>query len=256
MVPKIIAVANTKGGTGKTTVALQLAAARALQGKKVWFVDGDPQQTASMALTLRDSQPVSVFINCASYSNGTLLGMQVTRQAKLWDTVFIDVGGFDSTTMRMALTVCDLVLIPFQPRTFDSWAISRMSKLIDECTVLRKGVELPAYALINCADPTDSSDNRDAAASLSDFPNIRLLDCSLCRRKAYANSSGLGLGVAEAKVKDAKAISEIDQLMVSLFGEVKTPPAREPKKKTQTPRKTSRAKTTKTSDKKKKEAAE
>ena len=44
--------------------------------------------------------------------------------------------------------------------------------------------------------------------------------------------------------------------MVSLFGEVKTPPAREPKKKTQTPRKTSRAKTTKTSDKKKKEAAE
>lgn len=252
MIPKIIAVANTKGGTGKTTVALQLAAARALQGKKVWFVDGDPQQTASMALTLRDSQPVEVFINCASYSNGTLLGTQVMRQAKLWDTVFIDVGGFDSTAMRMALTVCDLVLIPFQPRTFDSWAISRMSQLIDECTVLRQGAALPAYALINCADPTDSSDNRDAAAALTDFPNIQLLDCTLCRRKAYANSSGLGLGVAEAKVKDAKAIAEIDKLMISLFGEVAPVPVRKTKTKAdKAPRKTSRAKTTKAAVKKK-----
>ena len=219
MIPKIIAIANTKGGTGKTTVALQIAAARALQGKEVWYVDGDRQQTGSMALTLRATQDVPVSIKCASYSNGTLLGTQVQLQADKWDTIIIDVGGFDSTAMRMALTVCDVVLIPFQPRTFDSWALAQMSQLIDECTVLRKGVPLPAYAMINCADATDSSDNRDAASSLADFQNIQLLDCALCRRKAYANASGLGLGVAESKYRDTKAIAEVNLLMKALFGE-------------------------------------
>ena len=218
MAPKIVAVANTKGGVGKTTVALQLAVARARQGKDVWLVDGDRQQTASMALTLRDTQPVDVFVNCASYSNGTLLGKQVQGQADKWDTIIIDVGGFDSTTMRMALAVSDVLIVPFQPRTFDTWALSQMSALIDEVVVLRNNVPLPAYAIINAADTNKSSDNQEAAEALSDYPNIQLLDCPLGRRKAYANASGLGLGVSEVKTKDLKAIGEVNRLVAAIFG--------------------------------------
>ena len=231
MAPKIVAVANTKGGCGKTTLALQLAVARARQGKEVWFIDGDRQQTASMALTLRTTQPVDAFISCASFCNGTLLGRQVRGQAKKWDTVIIDVGGFDSMTIRMALSVSDVVIVPFQPRTFDTWAMTQMSKLIDEVVELRDGEPLPAYAVINAADANNSADNREAAESLSDFPNIQLLDCMICRRKAYANSSSLGLGVAEAKSKDPKAISEINRLVETVFGPDLEQPEAEPEKK-------------------------
>ena len=64
---KIVAIVNQKGGVGKTTVALQIAVARAMQGKDVWYVDGDRQQTGLMALTLRESQKVKAQISCASY---------------------------------------------------------------------------------------------------------------------------------------------------------------------------------------------
>ena len=234
MAPKIIAVANTKGGTGKTTIALQLAAARALQGKEVYVIDGDRQQTASMALTLRDNQKVNVFVNCATYSNGTLLGTQVKRQADKWDTIIIDVGGFDSNTMRMALSICDLLIIPFQPRTFDSWALTQMSALIDEVNnQLRHGAPVPAFALINGADTNNSADNQEAAEALADFPNIKLLDCPISRRKAFANTSALGLGVAEGKIKDPKAIAEINRLMKAIFDDVteEETPVKKPRKK-------------------------
>lgn len=224
MEPKIIAVANTKGGVGKTTVALQITIARALQKKDVWFVDGDRQQTGVMALTLREGQKkLKAGIACAAYPNGTLLGTQVARQAEKWDTIVIDVGGFDSTSMRMALSICDLLIVPFQPRTFDTWALSQMSTLIDEIRTVRKG-DFPAYAILNCADPSStSSDNKEAIAALSEYPNLRYLDCPLCRRKAFANASGFGLGVSELKVKDPKAIAEVNRLMHAIFdGQEKT----------------------------------
>ena len=144
MAPKIITVANTKGGVGKTTVALQIAVARAMQGKDVWYVDGDRQQTGLMALTLRESQKVKAQISCASYPNGTLLGRQVMLQADKWDTIVIDVGGYDNTQLRTAIGVCDVLIIPFQPRTFDTWALSQMSSVVEEVSVQRKG-DVPRF---------------------------------------------------------------------------------------------------------------
>ena len=218
MAPKIITVANTKGGVGKTTVALQIAVARAMQGKDVWYVDGDRQQTGLMALTLRESQKVKAQISCASYPNGTLLGRQVMLQADKWDTIVIDVGGYDSPQMRAALSVCDMLIIPFQPRTFDTWALSQMSTLLDEVSVQRRS-DLPAYAILNCADPTSTVENKDAVAALEDYPNIKYLDCPLCRRKAFATASSFGLSIAELKNKDPKALAEVNELLVAIFGE-------------------------------------
>ena len=216
MAPKIIAVANTKGGVGKTTVALQIALSRALQGKDVWYVDGDRQQTGMMALDLRENQKVKVGISCASYPNGAQLGTQVQRQQNKWDTIVIDVGGFDSTTMRAAMLVCDVLIVPFQPRTFDTWALSQMANLIDEVALVRG--EFPVYAILNCADPlANSADNLDSIHAIEDFPNMTLLDCPLCRRKSYANASGFGLCVTELKTKDYKAIAEVKKLVQAIF---------------------------------------
>jgi len=53
-------VGNTKGGVGKTTIAINLAIARALPGRKVWLIDGDPQRTSEMAVTIRAQYDVSL----------------------------------------------------------------------------------------------------------------------------------------------------------------------------------------------------
>ena len=163
--PRIIAVCNTKGGTGKTTVALQLAIARARQGKKVWFVDGDRQQTGALALSLRLEQKGKKEVPFATYSDGKSLQFNVRKLSDQFDTVIIDVGGFDATTMRAAMMLCDLLLIPFQPRSFDSWALPKMHTLLEEVQSMRG--EFPAYALLNSADP-NSVDNKEAEEALQD----------------------------------------------------------------------------------------
>ena len=220
MKPKIIAVAATKGGVGKTTIALQLAIARAKKGKEVWLIDGDRQQTAVTALTLRDSQKVKPGIACASYPDGQLLLSQVKLQKDKWDTIIIDVGGFDSSTLRAAPLICDVLLVPFQPRSFDLWGVSAMSKLVQEATSARRGRPFKAYAVLNSAETTPgSSENSDSIEALQDFPELTFLETKLCRRKAFATSSGFGMGVMELKVKDKKAIAELAALAEAVFAE-------------------------------------
>jgi len=216
---KVIVVANTKGGVGKTTVALQIAIARAMAGQDVWFVDGDRQQTGLGALTLRETQKVKAKLSCAAFPNATLLGKQVQIQADKYDLVVIDVGGYDSAAMRTALFVADLLLIPFQPRSFDTWAIAPMTTLLEEIGTQRRQ-PIPAYAILNCADPaSNSADNREAVQALDGNEYIQYLDTPLCRRKAFATASGFGMSIAELKVKDDKAISELNALLVAIFGD-------------------------------------
>ena len=214
--PRIIAVCNTKGGTGKTTVALQLAIARARQGKKVWFVDGDRQQTGALALSLRLEQKGKKEVPFATYSDGKSLQFNVRKLSDQFDTVIIDVGGFDATTMRAAMMLCDLLLIPFQPRSFDSWALPKMHTLLEEVQSMRG--EVPAYALLNSADP-NSVDNKEAEEALQDYPTMKFLNCPLGRRKAFATSSGYGLGVDELKTRDPKAVKEVKDLVKAVFGD-------------------------------------
>lgn len=214
--PRIIAVCNTKGGTGKTTVALQLAIARARQGKKVWFVDGDRQQTGALALSLRLEQKGKKEVPFATYSDGKSLQFNVRKLSDQFDTVIIDVGGFDATTMRAAMMLCDLLLIPFQPRSFDSWALPKMHTLLEEVQSMRG--EFPAYALLNSADP-NSVDNKEAEEALQDYPTMKFLNCPLGRRKAFATSSGYGLGVDELKTRDPKAVKEVKDLVKAVFGD-------------------------------------
>ncbi|MCC6373480.1 MAG: ParA family protein, partial [Moraxellaceae bacterium] len=49
----IITIGNTKGGVGKTTLALNIAIAQTLYGRDVWLIDGDRQGTAHTAISLR-----------------------------------------------------------------------------------------------------------------------------------------------------------------------------------------------------------
>ncbi|MDR2880987.1 MAG: AAA family ATPase [Azoarcus sp.] len=212
----IVTVGNTKGGVGKTTVAVNLAIARALAGRDVWLVDGDRQGTAQTAISIRAEAGHKPGIACATYPDGPTLRAQVQQQAAKFDDVIIDAGGRDSTALRAALVLSDVLLVPFQPRSYDVWALSDIASLVDEARSVRDG--LRAYAVLNCADPGEhSADNSEAAAAVADVPQFTYLSTPLRRRKAFANAAGAGLSVLELKPQDAKASNELNSLINALF---------------------------------------
>lgn len=213
----IVTVGNTKGGVGKTTLALQLALSRALAGRDVLVVDGDRQGSAQMAVAVRAEVARKPGLACVQYPDGAVLRAQVQRQAGKYDDVVIDAGGRDSTALRAALALSDLLIIPFLPRSIDVWALADIAALVDEANSVRDG--LRAYAVLNAADPGASSDNTEAAAALADFPQLRLLDTPIRRRKAFANAVGLGLSIEELNPRDQKACEELSALTSILFGD-------------------------------------
>ncbi|PLC52007.1 chromosome partitioning protein ParA [Pollutimonas nitritireducens] len=212
----IITVGNTKGGVGKTTLAVQIAIARALAGREVWLIDGDRQGTAAAAIAARAESDRQPGIACAQYADGSLLRSQVQQQRDKWQDIIIDAGGRDSTALRAALILSDVLLVPFAPRSYDVWALDDMAGLVDEARSMRDG--LRCYAVLNQADPGEhSTDNSEAAAAVAEVSQFDYLPTPIRRRKAFSNAGGAGLAVGELAPKDHKAIAEIDQLMESLF---------------------------------------
>jgi chromosome partitioning protein len=211
MAGMILTVGNTKGGTGKTTLALQLAITWARAGRDVLLVDGDAQGSAQKAIASRSEAGRRPALTCVQYAEGRLLRDQVRMLAPRYADTVIDAGGHDSTTLRAALLLSDAVLIPYPPRTMDVWALEDIAKLVEEARAVRDG--LTALAVLNIADPGVSADNTEAAAALGDLPQLIGLKASITRRKAFPNAAGFGLSVEEATPRDPKACEELAALV-------------------------------------------
>ena len=140
---------------------------------------------------------------------GDAVRTEIRRLASKYDDIVIDTGGRDTTSQRAAMTVSDLYLVPFVPRSFDVWTLERVVKLIDEMRPANP--TLRAFAFLNRAD-AGGNDNEGAADYLKDAKSIRFIDTPLGSRKAFSNAATEGRAVTELKRKDAKAEAEIRAL--------------------------------------------
>jgi len=205
----IIAVVQTKGGVGKTTLTVNLAVERVVRAKRdVLLVDADEQGTASDFSALRAERLGKTGYSAIQLS-GNAVRNQVLALKSKFDDVFIDTGGRDTQALRAALTVADIALVPFQPRSFDVWTLDKVASLIGEAKSFNES--LRAFAVINCADAS-GPDNVAAAVSLTEHAEIAYLDSSIGRRKAFPNANAIGLSVLEANPPDRKACSELTRL--------------------------------------------
>lgn len=221
----ILTVGNTKGGVGKTTLALNLAVARTLAGHDVWLVDGDRQGTAQSSVAMRSETGISPGLACAKYDDGPTLRAQIKQQGHRFEDIIIDAGGRDSTALRAALTLSDVLLIPFQPRSYDVWALNDIAQLVEEARSMHDGLRV--LAVLNLADPANlSADNREAAEAVREFP-FEFVDAPIRRRKAFANAAGQGRSVLEVTPRDIKACHELNHLIANLYGEQTAMPRRE-----------------------------
>ena len=121
----------------------------------------------------------------------------------------IDTGGRDTTSQRAAMTVSDIYLVPFVPRSFDVWTLERVVKLIEEMRPANPA--LRAFAFLNRADAS-GNDNVGAAEYLKDAKLHHLYRHAAGRAESLLQRRRRGRAVTELKRKDAKAEAEIRAL--------------------------------------------
>jgi chromosome partitioning protein len=210
----IITVGNTKGGVGKSTIALNIAIARALSGKKVWLVDGDVQRTSEQSIRERYVEPA---IACSAFSDGIILRSQVKLQSSNFDDIIIDAGGGNNSALRAGLFLSDILLIPVAPRSFDIWALEGIAKLVTEVQTAREGLRV--ITILNQSDSRGSDNSEAGSIIASDYPTFEHLPAGFGRRKAFTTASSEGKSVLELKIPDKKANSELNKLMSVLFSD-------------------------------------
>lgn len=208
----IVVVGGIKGGTGKTTIATNLAVVRSLIGRKVLLVDADEQKSASDWAQQRSLLEKDDLITTVQLS-GRSVADQIKKMSSNYDEVIIDVGGRDTTSQRSALMIADVFLIPFKPRSLDIWTLGPLKTLISEIKVYNS--RLSCIALINQGD-CRGSDNEDALDVLKDF-HLTCYEEYIGYRKSYANAASEGMGVVELKDQDRKATDEIKKLNECIY---------------------------------------
>lgn len=210
----IIVCGGIKGGSGKTTIATNLAVIRAKEGRDVLLIDADDQETATDFTTLRGEKQEGGPGYTSIKLSGSGVRTQTQRLKEKYQDIIIDTGGRDTASQRAGLSVADVLVVPFIPRSFDVWTLEKVSELVTEI----RGVnpELKAFTFINRADPR-GHDNDEAGDVLKENQELIFVDRPLGNRKAFGNAAAQGVAVIELRPEDEKASEEMTLLARYIF---------------------------------------
>lgn len=197
-----IAVVNTKGGVGKTTIAVHLAAMLAGRASTL-LIDADPQASAaSWAAWRREagrepSPTTTCLVGRAVFDEGKNLGAGFTHTV-------VDAGGRDSAGLRGALLLAERAVVPVGASNFDAAALTDLLEIVELARDFNQGLDV--RVLLMRVDPR----TRDTGEMLEFLREnqLRVFNTRICERVAFRRASGEGATVVEYG-RDAQAVQEI-----------------------------------------------
>lgn len=201
----IIVVGNHKGGTSKSTLAVNLAVEYQHKGRKVIILETDPTvSTASQWAADRENttqEPITTVRKTGR------LGSTIDDLAATYDIVIIDTAGKDSTELRSAAHRADLLLVPTSTTVADLDATRIFLSWMDEARDMNPALKM--LVVISKA-PTywHSNHVETATAALAEIPKeieFDLADTVIHHRNVYAQALSEGLSVVESDNPKAKA---------------------------------------------------
>lgn len=209
MPAKVITLANQKGGTGKTTVAMQLAGGIAQRGNNVMIIDADLQGTATRwAESAAENTPFPAkVISITTY--GGSVKEDIDNHRHLFDYIIIDCPpAVESEVPQSALRATDLVIVPIIPSPTDLWAAVGIRELISD--IKDSNYELQARLVANMCQP-NTLVAKEILDILDEF-GIPLFDTQIKQRTAYRQSALFGTTVSSNDYRQDTAAQEIDSL--------------------------------------------
>ena len=188
-----IAIVSRKGGAGKTTIAVNLAAAAEQAGRRTAILDLDPQASAAGWFDLREAARPEVRIclpHRLSHGLADIAGC---------DLAIIDTAPHAESGALAAARAADLVLIPCRPAMFDLLALTAA---VDIANI----AGTPALAVLNAIPPRGKS-TEQARAALAGC-GIEIATPMLTHRQAFVHALSRGEGACEFEPR-GKASAEI-----------------------------------------------
>ena len=204
----IIALLNQKGGVGKTTLAVHLAAGLSAKGRTL-LLDADPQGSAVMWSSQREDAPPFTVTALAKPT----IHRDIGQIAHGYDHVVIDGPPRASDLARSVIMAADFVLIPVQPSPYDLWAAQETVELIQEAMTFKP--DLKAAFVMN-RKAVNTAISKSAKEALGDLP-FPVLTAEIAPRVIFAESAATGQTVLERDPKGAAA-REVNQFIRELEG--------------------------------------
>lgn len=210
-----IAISSLKGGVGKSTLSLNLAACLHRAGHRTLVVDADPQGTcrtwASKASELGHEGPPVVGID------GKTLRRDLARVAKGFDVVIIDSPPRMGVEARASMVASDIVLMPVTPGGADVWALQETIGVLEDARALRP--ELRAAVVLNRADRTTLA---KLTAGAIEALGVEVLEATISNRVAFGEATLAGLGVVDY-APDSEAAREIRRVTKAVLAALREP---------------------------------
>jgi chromosome partitioning protein len=203
----IVGVLNQKGGCGKSTLAVNMAAVYAQQRLRVLLVDADPQGSAMAWSAARILPPLFPVIGGAKPT----LHKDMPELSREYHVTVIDGAPRVNELGRSAIMASDMVLIPIQPSPYDVWAAAETVQLVREAQQFKEDLKV---AFVVNRKIANTAIGRDVASALAEF-EVPVLPVAVHQRVLFAESAAQGLAVFEA-APNSDAAREIAQLVLSV----------------------------------------
>lgn len=211
----IVAVVNSKGGVGKSSLAVNLAAARACGGRDVVLVDTDPQGSAMKWSGERDASGMTPRVPVIAKS-GKGLQAEIADLARRYQDIVIDTGARDSPEARASLVSANVVVVPAQASQADLWNMESLIELIEAARGFNPNLRVIAVVTRASTNPAvqETAAAREFIAAIPAFAQ----SSSVIRDRAvWRRSFASGLSISENRPVDARANAEFDELAQEVF---------------------------------------
>lgn len=202
----IYALTNSKGGVGKTTIAVHLAAFLVKKKRRVVFIDADPQQSASTWIN-----ELKLSIQLETIPGAEEIIRQIPQLASETDDIVIDGPAGLSETTRAIMLRADKVFLPCGPSVLDFRAASRSVQLLREAQTQRAKKGFPKGALIPNKLQKRGRLTREMLGAVGRL-KIPVL-AGLSQRQAFADAAGQAKVVSEMGTAAFLAAIEMKQLL-------------------------------------------
>lgn len=211
----VISIVNEKGGSGKTTLSVNLASHLADDGDNVLLVDADPQKSTEVFSDMRSQNNLSpIFSNVSK--TGLALGDEIKRMKNLFDSIIIDTGGRDSKEMRKAMLCSDIVIIPTIASQYDVSVLDHMLDIYSEVKELNEN--LLTMILVNRVSPNpflvkeleNLKQYINETKKEKELNGVILLQSVIYERQAYKKAVVEGKSIKEYCKSNDKALMDFE----------------------------------------------